>query len=107
MNIGGNVVGVRSATLTMKALTVEVIPPFGNKSDVMNVGYDATCTVELNNSDSLGAIVNALRAGTVMGVGGGSGGVGFQGVITGVQNSFSVDGVETFTVEAKQGISRT
>jgi hypothetical protein len=106
VNIGGSVVGVRSATLTYKTITVEVIEPFGNKVDILNCGYDATCTVEMNNSDSVGAMVNALQNGTIMSVGGGSGGVGFSGVITGVQNSFSVDGVETFSIEAKQGITK-
>ncbi len=107
VSIGGNLVGVRSATLTYKAVTVEATAPFGNVVESINCGYDATCTVELNDSDSTGNLVSALQDGSTLSVSGGSAGISFEGPIVGLSNSFSVDGVETFSVQAKQGISRS
>ena len=107
VSIGGNVVGVRSAQLTMKSVMVEVTQPFANVTEVINCGYDAVCTVELNDANSIGTFVSTMQSGSVLSVSGGSAGISFTGPITGISNSFGIDGVETFSVEAKQGISKT
>ena len=99
ISLGGNIASARSVTLTHTARTID-IEAFGSREvQVYNTGYDATVSVELNDGDDVDA--SLLQEGSVITVSGGSGNWSFPAVVTGISETFSIDGVATFTVECK------
>ena len=101
ISVGGNVASARSVTISESARTID-IEEYGRRySSVYSTGYDMSVSLELNDAADAGGFFTALEAGTSIDVSGGSGGWSFPAVITGISETFSVDGVATFTVEAK------
>jgi hypothetical protein len=99
ISLGGNIASARSVTITESARTID-IEAFGSRMvEVYNTGYDATVSVELNDSSDIN--FDLLENGTSITVSGGSGGWSFPAVVTGIAETFSVDGVATFSVECK------
>ena len=99
ISLGGNIASARSVTLTETARTIDV-EAFGSRLvEVYNTGYDATVTVELNDASDIN--FDLLENGSSITVSGGSGGWSFPAVVTGISETFSVDGVATFSVECK------
>lgn len=99
ISLGGNIASARSVTLTETARTIDV-EAFGSRLvEVYNTGYDATVSVELNDASHIN--FDLLESGTSITVSGGSGGWSFPAVVTGIAETFSVDGVATFSVECK------
>lgn len=101
ITLGSNIASARSVTISESAKTIDINAYGVRQSEVYSVGYDATVSIELNDSaDSAGAFVSC-EAGSSLQVSGGSGGWSFAAVVTGVSETFSVDGVATLTIEAK------
>ena len=101
ISVGGNVASARNVTISGSARTID-IEEFGSRVNaVYSVGYDATVSVELNDSADAAGFFDQLQNGGDITVSGGSGGWSFPAVITGISETFSVDGVATFTIEAR------
>ena len=99
ISVGGNIASARSVTITQTAKTID-IEEFGSRVNaVYSVGYDITASVELNDVSDV--TDTQLVNGTSITVSGGSGGWSFPAVVTGISETFGVDGVATFTVECK------
>ncbi len=99
ISLGGNIASARSVTITMTARTIDIEAAGERVVEVYNTGYDATVTVELNDATDIN--FGLLENGTSITVSGGSGGWSFPAVVTGIAETFSVDGVATFSVECK------
>lgn len=101
ISVGGNIASARSVTISESARTID-IEEFGSRDNaVYTTGYDATVSVELNDSADASGLFSSLQDGTQVTVSGGTGGWSFTAVVTGISETFSVDGVATLTVEAK------
>lgn len=101
VSLGGNIASARSVTIQESARTIDINAYGSRMAEAYSVGYDATVSIEFNDSADVGTAFTNCEAGTSIGVSGGSGGWSFQAVITGISETFSVDGVATFTIEAK------
>ena len=101
VSAGGNVASARNVTLSKTARTIDV-HEFGTRlAAVYSTGYEASVSIEFLDSNDAVGLITALDAGTSIQVFGGSGGWSFPAVVTGVGESCPVDGVATFTVEAR------
>lgn len=99
--VGGNIASARSVTWTETARTIDV-EEFGSRvNSVYSTGYDATLSIEFNDSSDIGAMFAALELGSQVTVGGGAGGWSFPAVLTSISESDPIDGVATFTAEAR------
>jgi hypothetical protein len=101
ISIGGTVAGVRSVTLTETARTIEINPFGSREASVYSTGYDCSVSVELNDSEALSNAFSNMHTGTPVQVTGGAGGFSFLAVITGISESDPIDGVASFTIDAK------
>lgn len=105
ISVGSNVASARNVTITETARTID-IEPFGSRlRGVYSTGYDASVSVELNDGDDVSSLFTNCQDGTEITVSGGSGAWSFPAVVTSISEAFSVDGVATFTIEAKMTIS--
>ncbi len=101
ISVGGTVTGARTVSFTSTAKTID-IDPYGSRDfPVYSVGYDTTVAVEFNDNASASSIWANLQNGALISVSGGSGGWSFNAVVTGISETDPLDGVATFTVEAK------
>lgn len=101
ISIGGNIVGVRNATFSQSARTID-IEEYGSRfASVYSTGREASLSLEVNDTTSIAALFTACQDGTEVTVSGGAGGWSFPAVITGISESDPIDGVATFTVEAR------
>ena len=101
ISIGGTVRGVRNVTLTETARTIDINPFGSREASVYSTGYDCSVSVELNDSDALSNAFSNMHQGTPVQVSGGAGSFSFLAVITGISESDPIDGVATFTIDAK------
>lgn len=101
ISVGGTITGVRNVQLTTSARTID-IDEYGSRfASVYATGRESTLSMEVNDDAGLSTLVVAHNDGTEVTVSGGVGGWSFPAVITSISESASVDGVVTFTVEAK------
>jgi hypothetical protein len=101
ISVGGNIASARNVTIQESARTIE-IEEFGSRyASVYSTGFEASVTVELNDSAELNALFASLENGTFVVVSGGAGGWSFPAVVTGISENDSVDGVATFQIEAR------
>ena len=101
VSVGGSVASARNVTFTMQAKTIDV-EEFGERAAATHsVGWDATVSIELNDASDLGSIMSNLMDGTTLTVSGGAAGWSFTAVPISISENDPVDGVATFTVEAK------
>lgn len=99
ISVGGNIGSARNVTLSGNARTIDVEQFGSRKAAVYSTGYDLSVSFEFNDSSDLS--FTQLIEGTVISVSGGAAGWSFDAVVTGVSETFSVDGVATFNVEAR------
>lgn len=103
ISIGGNIASARSVTLTQTARTID-IEQFGSRvSAVYSTGYESTVSVECNDSADIS--FSQITNGTSITVSGGAGSWSFPAIVTGISESFSIDGVATFTIECKRTVT--
>lgn len=101
IQFGGEVVGVRDITISQSARTID-IEEYGIRNNaVYSTGFDTSISMELNDDESVGPIVQAMADGTAVTVQGGAGGWLFDAVITGISERAALDGVVTFQIEAR------
>ena len=101
ISLSGNIASARSVTISESAKTIDINAYGSRVSEVYSIGYDATVSIEFNDSSDVGTAFTNCQTGTSITVSGGSGGWSFDAVITGISETFSIDGVATFTIEAK------
>ena len=99
ISLGGNIASARSVTVGVSARTIDIEAFGGRRAEVYSTGWDATVSVELNDASDVD--IELLQEGTPITVSGGSGNWSFPAVVTGIAETFSVDGVATFSVECK------
>lgn len=102
VSIGGTIASARTVTFTQSAKTIDV-DEFGSRiAGVYSVGWDASVSIELNDGSDAAGLAAAINSGTdSLTVNGGAGAWSFPCVVTSVSETDSIDGVATFTVEAK------
>jgi hypothetical protein len=101
VSVGGAITSARNVSFTSTAKTID-IDPYGSRGfPVYSVGYDTTVVVEFNDNTSAGGIWTNLENGSQISVSGGAGSWSFDAVVTGISETDPIDGVATFTVEAK------
>lgn len=101
VSINGNVIGVRSVSASATARTVDVDEYGSRYVTQYQTGRDTVLSVEVNDTDSLPAMFGAIASGQEVVVTGGAGGWAFPGVVTGISESTTIDGVATFTFEVR------
>lgn len=101
ISIGGAIVSARSVSLSYSVRTIDVEPYGSRDAAVYPIGYEGTVSVEFLDSADLGSVYSWITNGTEITVTGGSGNWSFPAVITGVTETCPIDGVATFTVEAR------
>jgi hypothetical protein len=101
ISVGGAILSARSVSLSYSARTIDVEEYASRSAAVYPVGYEATVSVEFNDPTDLGSVYSFLTNGTEITVTGGAGAWSFPAVITGVTETDPLDGVATFTVEAR------
>lgn len=94
-------IGVRSVTLSETARTIEVNAYHVRDVAVHQTGYDCSVSIELNDNAALNLAFQHMHAGTTFNVQGGASGFSFLAVMTSISESDTIDGVATFTIEAK------
>ena len=105
VSAGGTIASARNVTFSETARTIDVHEYGSRVAAVYNTGYDATVSIEFNNSADVVGLFSVLQDGTEITVSGGAGGWSFPAVVTSIGESDPLDGVATFTVEAKITIS--
>lgn len=99
ISVGGNIASARNVTITQTAKTID-IEEFGSRVNaVYSVGYDITASVEMNDASDV--TDTQLVNGTSITISGGAGGWSFPAIVTGISETFGVDGVATFNVECR------
>lgn len=101
IQVGGAVVGVRDVTVSESARTIDIEEYGVRNNAVYSTGYDASLSMELNDSQSVGPLITAMQTGNAVTVQGGVGGWLFDAVITGISERAALDGVVTFQIEAR------
>ena len=101
VSVGGAVTSARNVSFTSTAKTIDVDPYGSRIFPVYSVGYDTTVSVEFNDSANAYSIWSSLQSGSLINVSGGAGAWSFDAVVTSVSENDPLDGVATFTAEAK------
>jgi hypothetical protein len=101
ISVGGNIASARNVNLSYSVRTIDVEEYGSRAAAVYPVGYEASVSVEFNDASDLGVVYGMVTAGTEIFVSGGAGAWSFPAVVTGVSESDPIDGVATFTVEAR------
>lgn len=99
ISVGGNIASARNVTISETAKTIDV-EEFGSRVNAAySVGYDITASIELN--DVADVDDSYITQGTTLTVSGGAGSWSFPAIVTGISETFGVDGVATFTIECR------
>jgi hypothetical protein len=101
VSVGGNVASARNATFSYSVRTIDVNEFGSREATVYPIAYEGSVSIEFNDASDFGSLYQAITAGDVITVSGGAGSWSFPAVITGVTENAPVDGVATFTVEAR------
>lgn len=101
VSIGGSVASARSAQFSYSVATIDVQEYGVRTAAVYPVRYEGQVSLEFNDAADLGTLYSMITAGTEITVSGGAGAWSFPAVITGASESDPIDGVATFTVEAR------
>ena len=101
ISVGGTIASARNVSLAYSVRTLDVDEYGSRAAGVYPIGYEATVSVEFNDTSDLGTVYAWITQGTEVAIAGGAGSWAFTAVITGVTENAPVDGVATFTVEAR------
>lgn len=99
LTVGGSISSVRNISWSASARTIDVEPFGQRRSAVYTTGYEYAVSFEFNDSADLDG--SLLFEGDPINVSGGAGGWSFLGVITSINENDPIDGVATFSVEAR------
>lgn len=99
---GGNLLAsARNVTWSQNARTIDIEEYGSRYASVYSTGFDVTVSIELNDVVDALALNSAIQTGQDIMVSGGAGIWSFPAVVTGISESDPIDGVATFTVEAR------
>jgi hypothetical protein len=101
ISIGSTIASARNATLSYSVRTIDVEEYGSREAAVYPVGVEASVSVEFNDSADLGGVYSLVTSGSPVTISGGAGAWSFLGVITSISESDPIDGVATYTVEAR------
>jgi len=101
ISIGSTIASARHATLAYSVRTIDVEEYGSREAAVYPVGVEASVSVEFNDSADLGGVYSLVTSGSPVTISGGAGSWSFLGVITSISESDPIDGVATYTVEAR------
>ena len=101
VSAGGNIASARNVTWSHTARTIEVEEYGSRFVTVYQTGYDAAVSIEFNDSADASNLLTSLVSGSEITITGGAGSWSFAAVVTGISESDPIDGVATFTVEAR------
>lgn len=101
VSAGGSIVGVRNVTFSSSARTIDIEEYGIRYASVYSTGRDGSLSMEVNDGQSLSGLFASLNNGTEITVSGGVGTWSFPAVVTSINENAAIDGVVTFTVEAK------
>jgi hypothetical protein len=101
VSAGGNIASARNVTWQQTARTID-IEEYGSRfASVYTTGYDISVSIEFNDGADAANMLTSLVEGTTIQVSGGAGAWSFPAVVTSISESDPIDGVATFTVEAR------
>lgn len=102
VNIGGVVGSARQVTIQRTARTIDV-DEFGSRiAAVYSTGYDTVLSLEFVDSADAAGFAQALREGQQLSVtSSGGDGLAMPAVVTSYTENQPIDGIVTWTVEAK------
>jgi hypothetical protein len=99
LSVGGNIASVRNVTWTANARTFDVDEYGVRESAAYSTGYDYAVSFEFNDDGDLDG--SLLFDGTDVTISGGQGAWSFLGIVTGISETDSIDGVVTYQVECR------
>lgn len=99
--VGGTISSARSVTFETSAKTIDLDQFASRIGAVYSTGWDATVSIEFNDSADIGSMFTALKNGTLVQISGGAASWAFDAVLTRISENDPIDGVATFTAEAK------
>ena len=101
-NQEGTFIGsARNVSLSYSVRTIDVEEYGSREAAVYPVSVEAAVSVEFNDESDLTGAYSLVTAGTEITVAGGAGEWSFLAVVTSISESCPIDGVATFTVEAR------
>jgi hypothetical protein len=99
--IGNTIASARNVSFSYSVRTIDVDEYGSREAAVYPVGVEATVSVEFNDSADLSGAYSLVTSGAPVTISGGAGSWSFLGVITSISESDPIDGVATYTVEAR------
>ena len=93
--------GVRSISWSGSARTIEVHEYGSRLAAVYTTGYEVSVSIEVIDSDGVFGAFDYFQNGGAVVISGGAGGWEFPFTVTSIAESDPLDGVATFTIEAK------
>lgn len=102
VSAGGNIASARNVTWQQTARTIDIEEYGSPHVTVYSTGYDATVSIELNDVADTASLLQSLVDGTEITVSGGAGAWSFPAIVTSISESDPIDGVATFTIEARK-----
>jgi hypothetical protein len=103
VSCGGNIASARNVSFSTTARTIDIDEFASREAAVYSVGWDASVSIEFNDAADAVSLFQTLKDGTLVTVSGGAGGWSFPAIVTSISETDPIDGVATFTVEAKLG----
>lgn len=101
VSAGGNIASARSVTWSHTVRTIDIAEYGSRYASVYPTGFDASVSIEFLDVADSAAVLDSVINGTEIAVSGGAGSWSFPAVVTGISESDPIDGVATFTVEAR------
>lgn len=99
--VGGTIASARSVTFEIGAKTLDVDAYASRLAAVYSTGWDSSVSIEFNDAADFGTMFDALKNGDLVAISGGAAAWSFNAVLTRITESDPIDGVATFTAEAK------
>ena len=101
VSAGGTIASARNVTWSHTVRTIEIEEYGSRYASVYPTGFDASVSIEFLDSADAVNVLDSVINGTEIVVSGGAGAWSFPAVVTSISENDPIDGVATFTVEAK------
>lgn len=101
VSAGGNIASARNVTWSHTVRTIDIEEYGSRYASVYPTGFDVSVSIEFLDVADASAVLDSVIAGTEIMVSGGAGSWSFPAVVTSIAESDPIDGVATFTVEAR------
>lgn len=101
VSAGGNIASARNVTWSHTVRTIDIEEYGSRYASVYSTGFDVSVSIEFNDAADAAVVLGSVLTGAEITVSGGAGSWSFPAVVTGISESDPIDGVATFTVEAR------